>query len=112
MLCFGKRPAEELFDLKTGPDCMNNLASAPAHQTRRARLEAQLIAELKEQGDPRMFGHGEDFDNYSYAGKERGLYDRYLKGEKLEAGWANPTDAEPGPIEHGGPADIPKINSQ
>ena len=81
---------------------MNNLASAPAQQARRAGLEAQLMAELKQQGDPRMFGHGEVFDNYLYAGKERGLYDRYLKGEKLKAGWVNPTDAESGPIKSGG----------
>jgi N-sulfoglucosamine sulfohydrolase len=98
-LCFGKRPAEELFDLKNDPDCVNNLASAPAQQARRAALETQLIEELKQQRDPRMSGHGEVFDRYPYAGKERGLYDRYLKGEKLNTGWVNPTDAEPGPIE-------------
>ena len=108
LLCFGKRPAEELFDLKKDPDCMNNLASAPAQQTRRAGLEAQLMAELKEQGDPRMFGHGEDFDNYPYAGKERGLYDRYLKREKLETGWVNPADAEPAPLD----AKVQKIDAK
>ncbi len=93
--CFGKRPAEELFDLNSDPDCMKNLAASPEHQVRRIGLESQLMAELKEQGDPRMFGHGADFDNYPYAGKERGFYDRYIKGEKLEAGWVNSTDAEP-----------------
>ena len=97
-LCFGKRPAEELFDLKNDPDCVNNLAAAPAQQVRRAALEAQLIEELKQQGDPRMSGNGEVFDRYPYAGKERGLYDRYLKGEKLETSWVNPTDAEPAPL--------------
>ena len=99
LLCFGKRPAEELFDLKNDPDCVNNLAAAPARQARRAALETQLIEELKQQGDPRMSGHGEVFDRYPYAGKERGLYDRYLKGEKLDTSWVNPTDAEPSPIE-------------
>lgn len=99
LVCFGKRPDEELFDLKKDPDCMNNLAAAPEQQGRRAGLESQLMATLKEQGDPRMFGHGADFDNYPYAGRERGFYDRYIKGEKLEAGWVNPTDAEPGSIE-------------
>ena len=99
LLCFGKRPAEELFDLKNDPDCMNNLAAAPAQQARRTALETQMLDELKQQGDPRMSGNGEIFDHYPYAGKERGWYDRYLKGEKLDAGWVNPTDAEPGPLD-------------
>lgn len=99
LLCFGKRPAEELFDLKNDPDCMTNLAAAPAQQTRRSTLEAQLLSELREQGDPRVLGHGDVFDRYPYAGKERGLYDRYLNGEKLDTGWINPTDAEAAPLD-------------
>jgi len=99
VLSFGKHPAEELFDLKSDPDCVNNLAAAPEHQARRTALEAQLMAKLKAQGDPRMFGQGDVFDNYPYAGKERGLYDRYLQGAKLSAGWVNPTDAEPAPLD-------------
>lgn len=99
LLCFGRRPTEELFDLQNDPDCVNNLAAAPEHQARRAALEAQLLTKLKEQGDPRMFGQGGLFDNYPYAGAERGLYDRYLKGAKLSAGWVSPTDAEPAPMD-------------
>ena len=98
-LCFGKHPAEELFDLNNDPECVKNLAADPAQQTRRAALETQMLAELKQQGDPRMEGHGAVFDNYPYAGKERGLYDRYLKGEKLETNWVSPTDAEPAPLD-------------
>ena len=87
------------IDTKNDPDCVNNLAAAPAQQARRTALEAQLIEELRQQGDPRMSGHGEVFDRYPYAGKERGLYDRYLNGEKLDAGWVNPSDAEPAPAD-------------
>ena len=105
LLCFGKRPAEELFDLKNDPDCVNNLAASPEHQSRRAALETQLLAKLKQQDDPRMSGNGEMFDNYPYAGAERGLYDRYLKGEKLKTGWVNPTDWEPAPLKKATPAD-------
>jgi arylsulfatase A-like enzyme len=111
-LSFGKRPAEELYDLAKDPDCVNNLAAAPAQQTRRAAMEAQLLAELKQQGDPRMEGQGAVFDNYPYAGKERGLYDRYLRGEKLETGWVSPTDAEPAPLdETRPPANPPRASS-
>jgi hypothetical protein len=93
-----------LFDLRNDPDCVHNLASSPDQQTRRAALETQLFAKLRQQQDPRMSGHGEIFDQYPYAGAERGLYDRYLKGEKLKTGWVNPTDAEPAPIDEASPS--------
>jgi arylsulfatase A-like enzyme len=102
LLCFGKRPAEELFDLKNDPDCVNNLAAVPGHQERRAALEARLLAKLKQQDDPRMTGQGEVFDNYPYAGVERGLFERRLNGEKVKTGWVNPTDYEPAPLDDHG----------
>jgi N-sulfoglucosamine sulfohydrolase len=102
LLCFGKRPDEELFDLNTDPYCVKNLSAAPDQQSRRAALETQMVRGLKEQGDPRMLGNGEDFDKYPYAGEKRGLYERYLKGEKLNADWVSPMDAEPSPISGAG----------
>jgi hypothetical protein len=97
-MSFGKRPAEELYDIKNDPDCVNNLAAAPEHQERRAALESRLLAKLKEQDDPRISGQGDIFDNYPYAGVERGLYDRLQKGGKVKTGWVNPSDYEPGPL--------------
>ena len=102
LLCFGKRPAEELFDLEDDPDCVNNLAADPAQAERRDAMEAELLNKLKQQGDPRLIGRGEVFDNYPYAGAERNLYDRYLKGEKLKTGWVNPSDYEPAPLNDDG----------
>lgn len=98
LLCFGKRPAEELFHLDTDPDCMNNLAAVPEHQPRRAALQAQMLDELKKQGDPRLFGRGEDFDHYPYAGNARNFYERFMRGESPDSGWVSPTDFEPGPL--------------
>jgi N-sulfoglucosamine sulfohydrolase len=63
-LAFGKRLAEELYDLATDPDCVNNLATNPAQQSNLATLRAKLMAELKKQNDPRVLGQGEVFDNY------------------------------------------------
>jgi len=63
-LAFGKRPVEELYDLAIDPDCVNNLAANPAHQSRRTKLHDTLMAELKKQNDPRVLGQGEVFDNY------------------------------------------------
>ena len=63
-LCFGKRPAEELFDLATDPDCLKNLASDPGHREKLIALQENLFAQLKEQKDPRVLGQGDVFDNY------------------------------------------------
>lgn len=59
---FGKRPADELYDVTQDPDCVKNLASAdPARVT---AMKNKLFTILKEQGDPRMFGKGDAFDHY------------------------------------------------
>jgi arylsulfatase A-like enzyme len=63
-LAFGKRPAEELFNLGRDPDCVKNLAGDPAHRTRVAALREKLFAQLKLQKDPRVLGKGDVFDNY------------------------------------------------
>jgi arylsulfatase A-like enzyme len=93
---FGKRPEEELYQIDRDPDCMVNLADEPEHARVKARLSRQLISELKAQEDPRMFGQGKIFDDYPYMDKNTAdFYDRTMRGEKLKAGWVNPTDFEP-----------------
>jgi arylsulfatase A-like enzyme len=62
--CFGKRPADELFDLAADPDCVKNLAQEAAYRETLAKLHDKLIAELKQQNDPRVLGQGDVFDNY------------------------------------------------
>ncbi|MCH5377868.1 MAG: sulfatase [Planctomycetes bacterium] len=97
---FGKRPAEELFHLTDDVDCMNNLADDPAYRKIKDALAQQLTAELREQKDPRMFGQGYIFDEYPYANEgQRGFYERYMAGEKIPAGWVNPSDFESEPVE-------------
>jgi arylsulfatase A-like enzyme len=61
---FGKRPAEQLFDLSTDPDCVKNLATDPAFASQRTALRDKLFAELKRQNDPRVLGQGAVFDEY------------------------------------------------
>jgi len=98
-LDFGKRPAEELYDLSRDPDCVQNLAAAPEHQQRRGALEKQMTDKLKSQGDPRMFGRGDVFDRYPIALEEsRNFHERFMRGEKPRAGWVNPGDFEKEPI--------------
>lgn len=99
-LCFGRRPAVEFYDLKADPDCVKNLATQPATEKARAALKAELFAELKAQGDPRMFGQGDIFDRYPHANPaNQHFYERYMKGEKIRASWVNPTDFEPAPLD-------------
>lgn len=63
-LCFGKRPAEELYDLAADPDCLANLAGRPDFASKATVLREKLFAALKEQADPRILGAGDVFDNY------------------------------------------------
>jgi len=61
-LAFGKRPVEELYDLRTDPDQLNNLADEPSYLGIREDLSRLLIDELKAAGDPRVTGDGKAFD--------------------------------------------------
>jgi N-sulfoglucosamine sulfohydrolase len=98
-LAFGKRVAEELYDLRQDPDCLTNLANEAKYQAVKLQLKRQLERELKAQGDPRMFGKGSIFDQYVYADeKNRNFYERFMRGEKLQAAWVNETDFEKEPI--------------
>ncbi len=94
-LAFGKRPAEELYDVAKDPDCVTNLANDPRYRQQKADLKAQMERELKAQNDPRMFGKGYLFDQYEYANAEqRNFYERFMRGEKMKAGWVNESDFE------------------
>ena len=74
---------------------MNNLASSPEFDEIKEQLKSQMIDELTQQGDPRMMGNGQIFDEYIYADeKTRNFYERYMSGEELNAGWVNETDFE------------------
>jgi len=99
-LCFGKRPAEELYDLKADPDAVKNLAAMPVHDQRREQLRMEMEQKLKAQGDPRMEGRGDVFDKYPHANPQHvNFYERYIKGEKLKAGWVKETDFEKAPLD-------------
>lgn len=96
-LNFGMRPAEEFFNLRDDPDCTRDLAAQADQASRAAALSNRLEAELKSQGDPRMFGQGSNFDEYKPT-TGAGFYERLQRGEKVDAGWVNKTDFETTPI--------------
>jgi N-sulfoglucosamine sulfohydrolase len=51
-----KRPAEELFDIRSDSGCLINLAGEPRYAEARAKLAARLDAHLRKTGDPRLVG--------------------------------------------------------
>ena len=61
-LAFGKRPAEELYDLRKDPDQMNNVVADPAYATERSAQADRLMQLLKAAGDPRVTGDGKTFE--------------------------------------------------
>jgi len=94
---FGLRPADELYDLRTDADCTKNLAAEPSQQDRIASLRERIETELRAQADPRMFGKGHLFDEYRPTSGD-GFYEQFMRGEKVNAGWVQPTDFEPKPL--------------
>ncbi|TWU11489.1 Arylsulfatase precursor [Symmachiella macrocystis] len=53
-LAVDKRPAEELFDIRTDPGCLNNLAGDPRFAEVQQQLSARLMDYLKQTGDARV----------------------------------------------------------
>ena len=99
-LCFGKRGREELYDLTRDHECVENLADSAATEQERIALKSRLFSELRSQGDPRMFGRGDVFDRYEHANKGHvGFYERFMRGEKLKAGWVSDGDFEAKPAQ-------------
>ncbi|MBL8890999.1 MAG: sulfatase [Planctomycetaceae bacterium] len=93
-LNFGKRPQYELFDLASDRDCVKNIAESPQHQERLQLMTTFLMERLKSQVDPRVLGHGHEFDAYSPT-QGQNYYEDYLEGRVPKAGWVNPDDYEP-----------------
>jgi N-sulfoglucosamine sulfohydrolase len=78
-LCFGKRPAEELYDLKNDPGCIKNLANDPAVQSLKKQLESEMEGILRKDQDPRMLGQGAIFESYKYLGDRAHSYENWLR---------------------------------
>lgn len=92
---FGKRPPEELYNIKSDPDCVINLADNPSYSQIKNELMNKMTSELKAQDDPRIQGNGDIFETYQYAQPaQRDFYNRFMTGEDLKAGWINQTDIE------------------
>ncbi|MFN8357089.1 MAG: sulfatase [Spirosomataceae bacterium] len=61
---FGKRPAEELYDVKADPSNIHNLANLPQYASTKKQLNERLYQWMKTQKDPRLNGGGDEVDRY------------------------------------------------
>ena len=94
-MSFGKREAEEFFDLQKDPDCVNNLAMKKSYTEEKEYWSGILEKKLKEQADPRILGNGDVFDNYPIMPSQSRFYERHFNGEKMPSGWVNKSDFRP-----------------
>ena len=65
---FGLRPGEELYDLRTDPDQVKNIAADPAYAKAREDLSARLMKRLTDARDPRVTGDGMTFERPPFTG--------------------------------------------
>ncbi len=90
---FGKRLAEEVYNLKTDPFCMNNLAMELAIAPLKNAMRTEMERRLREQGDLRMIGFGHLYEQYPFT-RNANFYGRFMDGEATQAGWVNDSDFE------------------
>ena len=99
-LNFGKRPAEELYNLSCDPDCVKNLARDASSKLTIEQLRNKMEEGLKSHGDPRVNGNGEVFEEYPFAWDNwNNFYEKYMNGNKIRTGWVIPSDYEPKPLD-------------
>ena len=67
-LAYAKRPREELYDLKSDPHQVKNVAAEPKYAKVRAKLDERLMGELRRTGDPRLIDDGKFFETPPLAG--------------------------------------------
>jgi N-sulfoglucosamine sulfohydrolase len=67
-LCFAKRPAEELYDLRKDPDEINNVAGQAKYAKAQKQLRARLDQWMKATADPRAVKDDDHWDSYPYFG--------------------------------------------
>ena len=68
-LAFGMRPVEELFDLRSDPGQINNVAGLGEYSEIREELSNRLEEYTSETGDPRALGKDAPWDFYPYYGR-------------------------------------------
>ncbi len=86
-LAYDRRPAEELYDLKSDPFQMQNVAANPAHAPAKKQLWTRLQSYLRQTGDPRIEGRDpwKDYVYYQTTGFGASLNRSLPKAEREKA---------------------------
>jgi hypothetical protein len=63
-LSFGKRPGEELYDIKNDPFQLKNLAGNIAYQDILKKMNNKLLGWMEKENDPRKNGGGDQIDRF------------------------------------------------
>lgn len=101
-LCFGLRPEEELYEIKSDPHQVRNLANDPQFAETKKTLEKALLAYMQKTEDPRAVGRGDIFERYpvGFGGKISG-HNRFGKletfhqskySEWMKENWPKPSE--------------------
>ena len=68
-LATARRPAEELYDLRSDPDQLVNVAGRAEHRAAQQRLRRALRQWMRDTGDPRATSDDDRWDRYPYYGE-------------------------------------------
>jgi len=63
-LSFGKRPSEELYDIKNDPFQLHNLAGNVSYQGTLKKMNTKLLGWMEKENDPRRNGGGDEIDRF------------------------------------------------
>jgi hypothetical protein len=88
-LAFGKRPAEELYDLRTDPCYMRNVADDPSYSDTVRLLSTTLLEILEKHNDPRVAEKDCRFEQPPYAGH---VPAEWYEGRHNDAVWTPPIE--------------------
>jgi N-sulfoglucosamine sulfohydrolase len=78
--CFGRHPAEELYDIAADPDCLDNLAYNGSFGDILEEMRKTLNDELLRTNDPRIAGNGDIFESYESVYPDSSSYKAYEEG--------------------------------
>jgi len=67
-LAFGKRPAEELYDLQKDPYELTNVAANTRYEADKVKLRQALQHWMETTSDPRTLNDHDQWDDYPYGG--------------------------------------------
>lgn len=92
-LSFGKRPEEELYDLRTDPAQIKNVADDPDYEDIREQLRARVEKWMVDTHDPRVDPTYDEWDKYIYHNRQT-AFDEDGNSRSRKEKWIHRLDPE------------------